>query len=118
VLPQKYRLTSPTDFSRVTKSGVRVGSGNFFLYLLHDASATADSNPRAGLIISKAVGGSVIRHKVARRLRHQLAQHMASLKPGSMIVVRALTGARDADVKTEIPALLKKAEIKLAAVAR
>lgn len=115
VLPQKYRLTSPTDFSRATKSGIRVGSGNFFLYLYQ----TKDNlPPRAGLIISKAVGGSVVRHKVARRLRHEIAQHIMALPQGTLVVVRALTGAHDADVHKEIPTLLNKAQIKLSSVAR
>ena len=115
MLPQKYRLTSPTDFSRATKSGVRVGSGNFFLYLYQSPE---DLPPRAGLIISKAVGGSVIRHKVARRLRHEISRHISTLTPGTLIVVRALSNAKNADVSQEIPTLLKKAQNKSAMVAR
>lgn len=115
MLPQKYRLTSPTDFSRATKSGIRVGNGNFFLYLYQ---IKEDLPPRAGLIISKAVGGSVVRHKVARRLRHEIAQHIAGLPQGTLIVIRALTSARHADVQSEIPTLLNKAQAKLSSVAR
>ena len=115
MLPQKYRLTSPTDFSRATKSGVRVGSGNFFLYLYQGSE---NFPARAGLIISKVVGGSVIRHKVARRLRHEISRHIPTLAPGTLIVIRALAGAKDADVKREIPSLLLKAQSKQAAVAR
>ena len=115
MLPQKYRLTSPTDFSRATKSGIRVGSGNFFLYLLH---TNEDCSPRVGLIISKSVGGSVVRHKVARRLRHEIARHITTLPTGTLIVIRALVGAKDADVSNEIPSLLVKAEKKYSLVAR
>jgi ribonuclease P protein component len=52
--------------------------------------------PRAGLVVSKAVGGSVVRHRVSRRLRHLLAPRLGELPPGAMVVVRALPLAADA----------------------
>jgi ribonuclease P protein component len=48
------------------------------------------SRPRAGLVVSKAVGGSVVRHRVSRRLRHLLAPRLSTLPAGSLLVVRAL----------------------------
>ena len=45
--------------------------------------------PRAGLVVSKAVGGSVVRTRVARRLRHQLRPLLAELPAGTRLVVRA-----------------------------
>ena len=47
--------------------------------------------------MSKAVGGAVIRNKVKRRLRHLMRERVALLPPGSLVVVRALPGAGDAD---------------------
>ena len=47
--------------------------------------------------MSKAVGGSVVRNKVKRRLRHLMRDRVALLPPGSLVVVRALPGAGDAD---------------------
>ncbi len=52
-----------------------------------------DAAPRAGLVVSKAVGGSVVRHRVSRRLRHLLAPRLATLPRGSRVVVRALPPA-------------------------
>jgi ribonuclease P protein component len=52
--------------------------------------------PRAGLVVSKAVGGSVVRHRVSRRLRHLLAPRLGELPAGSMLVVRALPPSADA----------------------
>lgn len=40
--------------------------------------------------MSKAVGGSVVRHAVARRLRHVVAPRLERLPAGSRLVVRAL----------------------------
>ncbi|GHC76069.1 hypothetical protein GCM10010349_55800 [Streptomyces flavofungini] len=52
---------------------------------------------RAGFVVSKAVGGAVVRTTVKRRLRHLMRDRLASLPPGSLVVVRALPGAGDAD---------------------
>lgn len=115
MLPRKHRLTSPTDFSKTTKSGVRVGNDHYLLYLYQEQSSTS---PRAGLIISKVVGSSVTRHKVSRAIRHALADQMNALQPGTLIVVRALAGARMADAHHEIPLLVKKAQAKYLVAAR
>ena len=45
--------------------------------------------PRAGLVVSKAVGGSVVRSTVSRRLRHLLKERLGALPPGARLVVRA-----------------------------
>jgi ribonuclease P protein component len=47
--------------------------------------------------VSKAVGGAVVRNKVKRRLRHLMRDRVALFPPGSLVVVRALPGAGDAD---------------------
>ena len=46
--------------------------------------------------MSKAVGGSVVRHAVARRLRHVVAPRLERLPAGSRLVVRALPPAATA----------------------
>lgn len=53
--------------------------------------------PRAGFVVSKAVGGAVVRTAVKRRLRHLVRERLALLPPGSLVVVRALPGAGDAE---------------------
>jgi ribonuclease P protein component len=44
-------------------------------------------------VVSKAVGGSVVRHRVSRRLRHLLAPRLRTLPAGSLLVIRALPPA-------------------------
>ena len=46
-----------------------------------------------GFVVSKAVGGSVVRHRVTRRMRAAVAPRLASLPNGSMLVLRALPAA-------------------------
>lgn len=50
-----------------------------------------------GFVVSKAVGGSVVRHRVVRRLRHLLRDRLGQLPPGTQLVVRALPGCATAD---------------------
>lgn len=70
--------------------------------LLHDEQANGPDpvirvgGPRFGLIVSKAVGPAVVRHRVARRLRHICARVVAELPADADIVLRALPGAADA----------------------
>ncbi len=49
--------------------------------------------PRFGLIVSKAVGDAVTRHRVARRLRHLCARVIADVPPQTDVVIRALPGS-------------------------
>lgn len=54
----------------------------------------AESGPsRAGFVVSKAVGGAVVRNRVKRRLRHLVRDRLTALPPGSLLVVRALPPA-------------------------
>jgi ribonuclease P protein component len=46
--------------------------------------------------VSKAVGGSVVRHRVARRLRHLVRDRLDLLPDGSALVVRALPASAKA----------------------
>lgn len=85
--------------------------------LLHDdqSSGSAPSirvgGPRFGLIVSKAVGPAVVRHRVARRLRHICANIAAELPASTDIVLRALPGAADAssaDLERQVRGGLRK----------
>jgi ribonuclease P protein component len=51
---------------------------------------------RAGFVVSKAVGGSVVRNLVKRRLRHLVRDRLDLFPPGSLVVIRALPGAGEA----------------------
>lgn len=45
--------------------------------------------PLVGFVVSKAVGGSVVRNRVERRLRHLVRDRLEVLPSGSRVVVRA-----------------------------
>lgn len=76
--------------------------------------------PRFGLIVSKAVGPAVVRHRVARRLRHICAGLTTDLSPEVDIVIRALPGAATADsdeLRRQLRSGLRKLGIRPAAAA-
>jgi ribonuclease P protein component len=47
------------------------------------------SGPRAGFVVGKSVGNSVVRHRVTRRLRAVVARELDRLPDGADLVVRA-----------------------------
>jgi ribonuclease P protein component len=94
VLPAAHRLRASSDFSEVLRRGRRAGGSTLTVHLV----AGEGSGPaRAGLVVSKAVGGSVVRHQVARRLRHELQPLVGALPAGTRLVVRAAPAAATAD---------------------
>jgi len=105
VLPAAHRLKSSSDFSAVTRRGSRARAGAVIVYVLppaaqpdppsgdevEPADAPIGSDPvRVGLVVGRSVGGSVVRHRVSRRLRPLIGDRLGSLPDGSRMVVRAL----------------------------
>ncbi|WKD60065.1 ribonuclease P protein component [Corynebacterium caspium] len=95
MLPPANKLTSPAQFRRVIKGGRRTGKRNLVLHVATVENPVICGGPRCGLVVSKAVGNAVIRHRTSRRLRHVLAALIASgeLPKNLEIVVRALPRA-------------------------
>jgi ribonuclease P protein component len=97
VLPKKARLTTSEDFAKATKSGLRLTSSNLvgYLYIQPEVNPAANSetSSKCGLIINKSVGGSVMRHRIARQLRHDLSPIVGTLPDNSLFVVRVLKSA-------------------------
>ena len=112
MLPTTARLTSSSDFARATKSGIRVTTQHFVGYLYitpaTNVSEAETSSAKCGLIINKAVGGSVQRHRLARKVRHAVAPLISTLPAGSLFVVRALKQDGDSNIAPEITELTSK----------
>ncbi|MFI1410613.1 ribonuclease P protein component [Streptomyces sp. NPDC020707] len=102
MLPTEHRLRRREDFATAVRRGRRAGRPLLVVHLRSGATdphVPGENTPptRAGFVVSKAVGGAVVRNKVKRRLRHLMRTRVARLTPGSLVVVRALPGAGDAD---------------------
>jgi ribonuclease P protein component len=64
-----------------------------------------------GFVVSKAVGGAVIRNQVKRRLRHLMRDRVARLPRGSLLVVRAnppAASARSENLAAELDVALDR----------
>jgi ribonuclease P protein component len=118
VLPADQRLTRPSEFSATVRHGRRVGRPRVVVHVLPlDPRSSAARSPvdprpepvapasgavlharsaRVGLVVSKAVGNAVVRHRVSRRLRHVVGPLVPRLAAGTAVVLRALPAAATA----------------------
>jgi ribonuclease P protein component len=111
VLAAAQRLRRSADFAAAIRGGRRAGRGTLVVHLLVDEPAFA-STARAGFVVSKAVGNSVVRNRVQRRLRHLIRPLLSELPAGATVVVRALppaAGATSATLATDLEGALASA---------
>lgn len=91
MLAAAHRLTDANAFRETTRRGRRASSRTLVLHLAAPEATVSHSRgePRVGFVVSRAVGGSVVRHRVQRRLRHLARERVADLPAGATVVVRA-----------------------------
>lgn len=69
------------------------------------------ASPRVAFAVSKAVGGSVVRHRVVRRLRQVISEYLTEMPAGCTVVVRALPSAAtatSAELAEDLDALIPR----------
>jgi ribonuclease P protein component len=95
VLDRRHRLTTGAGFTTATRRGRRAGTRTLVLHLaVPGPTGPEEADPcRVGFVVSKAVGGAVVRNRVKRRLRHLTAARLALLPDRALLVVRALPGS-------------------------
>lgn len=120
MLPATARLTRSEDFRQVTRQGRRAAGRRLVVHAVHALPSPevvqTNPGPRVGFVVSKAVGNSVIRHRVARRLRHVVRDRLGTLPRGSSLIVRALPSAAEAssaELRQDFDAALRR--LRLAA---
>ncbi|MDU0479528.1 ribonuclease P protein component [Staphylococcus chromogenes] len=95
MLPKQLKLDSK-EFRSTVKKGRRAGTATVVVHL-SDTSGKGElvrfGGPHFGLIVSKAVGNSVIRHRTYRRLRHVCMELAGTIPASSNVVIRALPSA-------------------------
>ena len=110
-MAQKNRLWKASEFALASK-GVRISGENFLLYVATPRDGEQAGAPvKVGLIVGKNVGGSVIRHRVSRQIRHAIAPHLEQFPSGTLLLFRAHPGAANSAEKNlgnEISALVAK----------
>lgn len=83
--PRTAKLLKHSDFQRVYKNGKRHFSGLMTVFYLPRADEDL-TEPRIGVTVSRALGGSVDRNRIKRRMREAIRLHLVELK-GSLDVV-------------------------------
>jgi len=100
VLPAQARLRRRPEFTAVVRSGRRVGRPTMVLHYLPQRpaalAAAGPTGPRAGFVVGRTVGNSVVRHRVTRRLRAVVLGELHRLPPTADLVVRARPEAAEA----------------------
>jgi len=81
--PPALRLRKRREFDAVFRDGTRASDAVLAVHALPNGGA----DPRLGLAVGKAVGGSVVRNRVKRRLREAFRLHREELPPGHDLVV-------------------------------
>jgi ribonuclease P protein component len=113
LLPAGTRLTRRDDFATAVQRGRRAASGCVVVHLAHTGAADAAqlADARVGFVVGRPVGGSVVRHRVQRRLRHLMQRRLATLPAGALVVVRALpasSGASSAALGDDLDRALRR----------
>jgi len=102
LLPAAARIRRRDDFSAAIRGGSRTGRALLTGHLLIEPGSAP---PRVGFVVSRAVGGAVVRNKVRRRLRELVRSRLNSLPAGSLLVVRAnprAATARQSELAAEL----------------
>jgi ribonuclease P protein component len=112
LLPAATRLTRRDDFATAVQRGRRAACGSLVVHLARASDVDAlRSSPRVGFVVGRTVGGSVVRHRVQRRLRHLMRSRLAILPAGVLVVVRALpasAGASSAVLGDDLDGALRR----------
>ncbi|QRY47017.1 ribonuclease P protein component [Mycolicibacterium boenickei] len=93
MLPARYRMRRSAEFSATVSRGARAVQPDVVVHALHEG--TDATGPRVGLIVSKAVGNAVERHRVSRRLRHVARTVIPQLDATDLVVIRARAGSSE-----------------------
>lgn len=75
------------DFRKVYDHGKRVSGPLFAAFCLARQGDHAGCGARLGLTVPKAIGGSVVRNRIKRRMREAFRMHRATLNPQWDIVI-------------------------------
>jgi ribonuclease P protein component len=94
VLPARNRMRRSTEFDATVRYGVHAVQSDVIVHIRGGNDGDERDGPRVGLIIGRAVGSAVDRHRVARRLRHVARTILGDLQQSDQVVIRALPSSR------------------------
>ena len=94
MLARGNRITRGAEYRAVVRGGSKCAGAHTVTYVV----TTGDQRPaRFGFIVSKQVGGAVVRNTVRRRLKAVCAEALPQVRAGADVIIRALPTAASAD---------------------
>ncbi|WP_353065676.1 ribonuclease P protein component [Arcanobacterium hippocoleae] len=106
MLPAANRMRKASEFQQVFRKGKKSSNALLAVYAISREAKTQADLAKVGFVVGKAVGNSVTRHKVTRRLREIVRKKLPVLG-ASEIVIRAFRPAADAS-SAELSLALEK----------
>ncbi len=113
MLPTPARLRSHDDFVLVVRTRTKIVRSTVIVHFRR-RTEHGPRQGRAGFVVSKRIGGAVVRNRIKRRLRAALRECWHELPAGTDIVLRAQASAARVRYK-EIHADLRQAVQTVAA---
>ncbi len=98
---RKERITYPQDFKRVMKTGRKLASRNFILFMKENEGEFH----RLGVVVSKEVGAATYRNRIKRVCREFFRLHKHRIKGAFDIIIMVKKGCslrKYVDAKREL----------------
>ena len=91
MLPASNRMRKSDDFRIVRRRGKKIVLECAIIHIFQ--GFYGHEPPRVGITVGKDCGNSVARHRLSRRIRGAIAQHIEALPLGSGVVIRTIPAA-------------------------
>ena len=108
IFPRRVRLLQSKDFRRVYDEGSRFSCPLFAAFCVREPQA---DGPRIGFTVPRALGKSVARNRIRRRVREAVRLQLDRLNPQWSIVINPRRKALDApatELRREVDRLFRQ----------